>query len=34
MQTLSGYRFLFRNHSWCGTGAVIYAIPQERTARA
>jgi hypothetical protein len=25
---------LFRNHSWCGTGAVIYAIPQERIARA
>ena len=34
METLSDYRFLFRNHSWCGTGAVIYAIPQERTARA
>jgi len=33
MQTLTGYRFLFRNHSWCGTGAVIYAIPDERTAR-
>jgi len=30
METLAGYRFLFRNHSWCGTGAVIYAIPQER----
>ena len=34
METLPDYRFLFRNHSWCGTGAVIYAIPQERTARA
>ena len=34
METLSDYRFLFRNHSWCGTGAVIYAIPQERIARA
>jgi len=33
MRTLPDYRFLFRNHSWCGTGAVIYAIPQERTAR-
>ena len=28
METLADYRFLFRNHSWCGTGAVIYAIPQ------
>ncbi len=34
METLAGYRFLFRNHSWCGTGAVIYAIPDERIARA
>jgi hypothetical protein len=32
MQTLPHYRFLFRAHSWCGTGAVIYAIPQERGA--
>jgi FkbM family methyltransferase len=32
MKTLPRYDFLFRNHSWCGTGAVIYAIPQERTA--
>jgi FkbM family methyltransferase len=30
MQTLSDYRFLFRTHSWCGTGAVVYAIPNER----
>jgi FkbM family methyltransferase len=30
MEALSDYRFLFRNHSWCGTGAVIYAIPLER----
>lgn len=30
METLPGYRFLFRLHSWCGTGAVIYAIPEER----
>jgi FkbM family methyltransferase len=32
METLPRYRFLFRIHSWCGTGAVIYAIPEERTA--
>jgi FkbM family methyltransferase len=31
MQTLPDYRFLFRAHSWCGTGAVVYAIPNERT---
>ena len=30
METLPEYRFLFRTHSWCGTGAVIYAIPKER----
>lgn len=30
MKTLADYRFLFRVHSWCGTGAVIYAIPNER----
>jgi FkbM family methyltransferase len=34
METLAEYRFLFRNHSWCGTGAVIYAIPDERAAGA
>jgi FkbM family methyltransferase len=32
METLPRYRVLFRAHSWCGTGAVIYAIPQERGA--
>lgn len=32
METLPDYRFLLRNHSWCGTGAVIYAIPRERRA--
>lgn len=32
MDTLPRYRFLFRLHSWCGTGAVIYAIPDERRA--
>lgn len=30
MRHLENYRFLFRLHSWCGTGAVIYAIPNER----
>jgi FkbM family methyltransferase len=30
MDNLEGYRFLFRLHSWCGTGAVVYAIPEER----
>jgi FkbM family methyltransferase len=32
MESLPDYRFLFRAHSWCGTGAVIYAIPNERQA--
>jgi FkbM family methyltransferase len=32
MQTLPRYRFLFRLDAWCGTGAVIYAIPHERGA--
>ncbi len=32
MQLLPNYRFLFRTHSWCGTGAVVYAIPKERSA--
>jgi FkbM family methyltransferase len=30
MESLSDYRFLFRAHSWCGTGAVVYALPRER----
>jgi len=30
METLPDYRFLFRADSWCGTGAVVYAIPNER----
>lgn len=30
MRNLKDYRFLFRLHSWCGTGAVLYAIPSER----
>ncbi len=32
METLPRYRFLFRLDAWCGTGAVIYAIPHERSA--
>lgn len=32
MQTLPNYRFLLRLHSWCGTGAVIYALPNERSS--
>lgn len=27
---LEDYKFLWRNHGWCGTGAVAYAIPRER----
>lgn len=30
MNELDDYQFLFRNHCWCGAGAVIYAIPRER----
>lgn len=30
MRNLEDYRFLMRTHSWCGTGAVIYALPKER----
>lgn len=33
METLMDYRFLFRLDSWCGTGAIVYAIPKERSAR-
>lgn len=29
MKHLPRYRFLFRTHSWCGTGAVVYALPEE-----
>jgi FkbM family methyltransferase len=32
MQTLKDYRFLLRLHAWCGTGAVLYALPRERSA--
>jgi FkbM family methyltransferase len=31
---LDEYSLLMRNHSWCGTGAVIYAIPNERKTLA
>lgn len=30
MQELPDYKFLFRLDAWCGTGAVVYAIPNER----
>lgn len=30
MQNLPDYRMLLRTHGWCGTGAVVYAIPEER----
>jgi FkbM family methyltransferase len=30
MENLEGYRVLMRLHGWCGTGAVVYAIPEER----
>jgi FkbM family methyltransferase len=30
MDHLPNYEFLLRLHSWCGTGSVIYAIPNER----
>jgi FkbM family methyltransferase len=30
MDHLADYKFYFRLHSWCGTGAVVYAIPNER----
>ena len=33
MTALPDYRFLFRLHGWCGTGAVIYAIPKERISQ-
>lgn len=29
-ETLLEYIFVFKMHSWCGTGAVIYGIPKER----
>jgi FkbM family methyltransferase len=34
METLPDYRFLMRLHGWCGTGSVVYAIPNERRSVA
>ena len=31
MTLLEDYKFLFRLHHWCGSGGIIYAIPNERT---
>jgi len=33
MTTLDRYAILMRTHGWCGTGAVVYAIPMERLPR-
>jgi FkbM family methyltransferase len=30
MEALSEYKFHIRLHGWCGTGAVVYGIPNER----
>jgi FkbM family methyltransferase len=30
MERLTDYRFYLRLHSWCGTGAVMYCLPNER----
>lgn len=30
MTLLENYVYYFRLHSWCGTGAVLYAVPKER----
>ncbi|MCP9440094.1 MAG: FkbM family methyltransferase [Nitrospira sp.] len=30
METLSDYQYFMRLHGWCGTGAVVYAVPNER----
>ncbi len=30
MGELSGYVFYMRMHSWCGTGSVVYCVPEER----
>jgi hypothetical protein len=31
---LDDYSLLMRTHSWCGTGAVIYALPNERKSKS
>ncbi|ATX82970.1 methyltransferase, FkbM family [Mariprofundus ferrinatatus] len=33
-EQLENYQMLFRLHSWCGTGAVVYAIPRERLCQS
>jgi FkbM family methyltransferase len=33
MEELQNYTFIFRLHSWCGTGAVVYGIPNERMSK-
>jgi len=33
-ENLKDYVLLMRTHSWCGTGAVIYALPRERMPEA
>jgi len=33
-ENLVDYSLLMRTHSWCGTGAVIYAIPDERKLKS
>lgn len=33
MRHLPDYRIIMRTHAWCGTGAVLYAIPKERVPR-
>jgi hypothetical protein len=30
LDNLTSYRHYFRLHNWCGTGAVIYCVPEER----
>lgn len=32
MRTLPDYRYFMRLHGWCGTGSVVYAVPNERTS--
>jgi len=33
-ENLVDYSLLMRTHSWCGTGAVVYALPNERIPKA
>ncbi|MCP9449017.1 MAG: FkbM family methyltransferase [Nitrospira sp.] len=30
METLPDYRYFMRLHGWCGTGSVVYAVPNEK----